>query len=311
MDPLSYPAPGSVRRVPASLDQVIRRLEPLLGGPDGDPVALSGGITNRNFRVRLGGEDYVVRISGKDTMLLGIDRSVEREATIAAAEAGVAPPVAAFLEDEECLVTRFVEGRPATPEEVRGDLLPLVARALRDFHSGPPITGTFDSFDVVREYRATTLAKGGAVPADWDQAWAAAERIHAALGGPEHAPVPCHDDLLPANILVDGDRIWIVDWEYAGMGNRYFDLANLATNNEFGRADEERLLEAYWGEPATPARLAALRLMKVMASYFEAMWAVVQTVLSDLDFDFAGYADEHLGRMLQSDWEDWVDAAAA
>ena len=87
--------------MPASLDQVIRRLEPLLGEPDGEPVALSGGITNRNFRVRLGGEDYVVRISGKDTMLLGIDRSAEQEATIAAADAGIAPPVAAFLPEEE------------------------------------------------------------------------------------------------------------------------------------------------------------------------------------------------------------------
>ena len=189
----------------------------------------------------------MIRISGKDTMLLGIDRSAEQEATIVAADAGIAPPVAAFLPEEECLVTRFVEGHPATPEEVRGEILDLVAGALRTFHSGPAIGATFDSFDVVREYRATTLAKGGAVPEDWEPAWAAAERIHEALSDPEHSPVPCHDDLLSANILRDGERIWLVDWEYAGMGDRYFDLANLAVNNEFSPEDDHRLLESYSG----------------------------------------------------------------
>jgi thiamine kinase-like enzyme len=301
--------------VPASLDQVIRRLEPLRGEPAGEPIALSGGITNRNFRARLGGADYVVRISGKDTMLLGIDRSAEREATIAASDAGVAPPVAAFLPDEECLVTEFVQGRPATPEEVRGEILGLVAEALRKFHSGPPIAASFDAFDVVREYRSTTLAKGGEVPEDWDAAWAAADRIHSALAGPEHSPVPCHDDLLPANILRDGERLWIVDWEYAGMGDRYFDLANLAVNNGFSPEDEERLLTSYWGEPATPARLAALRLMRVMSDFREAMWGVVQVVLSDLDFDFDGYAMHHFARMRDSIAQPWfeeaIDAAAA
>jgi thiamine kinase-like enzyme len=301
--------------VPASLDQVIRRLEPLLGEPDGEPVALSGGITNRNFRVRLGGSEYVVRISGKDTMLLGIDRSAEQEATITAAEAGIAPPVAAFLPEEECLVTRFVEGRPATSEEVRGEILGAVAGALRAFHSGPSIGASFDSFDVVREYRATTLAKGGTVPKDWEAAWAAAERIHEALSGPEHSPVPCHDDLLPANILRDDERIWLVDWEYAGMGDRYFDLANLAVNNEFSSADDRRLLESYWGEAATPARLAALGLMRVMSDFREAMWGVVQTVLSDLDFDFPDYAERHFARMRESIEQPWfeeaLDAASA
>ena len=145
------------------------------------------------------------------------------------------------------------------------------------------------------------------MPEDWEPAWTAAERIHEALSGPEHSPVPCHDDLLPANILRDGERIWLVDWEYAGMGDRYFDLANLAVNNEFSPEDDRRLFESYWGEPATPARLAALALMRVMSDFREAMWGVVQVVLSDLDFDFQDYAARHFARMHHSIGEPWFE----
>ncbi|MEA2348238.1 MAG: hypothetical protein QOG62_2025 [Thermoleophilaceae bacterium] len=292
-----------------ALETISARLEPTLGAARGKPVPLSGGITNRNYRATFGDREFVIRISGKDTMLLGIDRGAECEATVAAADAGVAPPVAAFLEDLSCLVTEFVQGRPAEPEEVRGDLLAGVAHALRTIHGGTPIPGRFDAFDVVREYRSTTQAKGGTVPGDWDEAWAAADRIHVALSGPEHAPVPCHDDLLPANILRDGERIWLVDWEYAGMGDRYFDLANLAVNNGFSNEDEEQLLALYWGEPATPRRLAALRLMRVMSDFREAMWGVVQGVLSDLDFDFQQYASDHFARMRAAIDEPWFEEA--
>ena len=103
-------------------------------------------------------------------------------------------------------------------------------------------------------------------------------------------PVPCHNDLLTANFLDDGERVRIVDWEYAGMGDRFFDLGNLSVNNGFAEADDERLLAAYFGEPSTPRRFAALRLMRIMSDFREGMWGVVQTAISALDFDFDGYA---------------------
>ena len=109
--------------------------------------------------------------------------------------------------------------------------------------------------------------------------------------------MPCHNDLLTANFLHDGARVRIVDWEYAGMGDRYFDLGNLSVNNGFAEADDERLLAAYWGEPCTARRFAALRLMRIMSDFREGMWGVVQTAISALDFDFAAYAGEHLERV--------------
>jgi thiamine kinase-like enzyme len=136
------------------------------------------------------------------------------------------------------------------------------------------------------------------VPDTLDALLTRTDAIQDALAGhPEHAPVPCHNDLLPANLLHDGRRIRILDWEYAGMGDRYFDLANLAANSALEPAGEALLLEAYWGAPCTPRRLAALRVMRVMSDLREGMWGVVQATISELDFDFAAYAREHLDRV--------------
>ena len=282
----------------AELAAALAALAPQIGAPEGEPTALDGGITNRNFRLRAGGRDVVVRLPGKDTELLGIDRAAERAATEAAAATGVGPQVVAFLAAPPCLVTAFIPGRSPAAAELRAEpLLGAVADALRAVHRGAPLPSRFDAFAVVDAYRATARAHGARVPAAYDELIGGAHAIRAALSGPEHAPVACHNDLLTANFLHDGDRLRIVDWEYAGMGDRYFDLGNFSVNNGLSEADDERLLAAYWGEPCTPRRLAALRLMRVMSDFREGMWGVVQTGISALDFDFAAYADEHLERV--------------
>jgi thiamine kinase-like enzyme len=284
--------------VHAELAAALAALEPVIGRPEGEPAALDGGLTNRNFRVRAGGDDVVVRLPGKDTELLGIDRVAEREATAAAARAGVGPEVVAFLTAPPCLVTRFLPGRPLTPEELRAPpLLEQVAAALRAFHAGPPLPSSFDAFAIVDAYRATAQAHGAPIPERFGELIAGAQAIRSALRGPEHAPVPCHNDLLTANFLYDGERVRIVDWEYAGVGDRYFDLGNLSVNNGFAEADDERLLAAYWKSECTPRRFAALRLMRIMSDFREGMWGVVQTAISALDFDFVAYGEEHLARV--------------
>jgi thiamine kinase-like enzyme len=279
----------------------------LIGEPIADPEPLDGGITNRNFRVRTASGDYVVRMFGKDTGQLGIDREAERAAAEAAAAAGVGAEVVAFLDD--AAITHFIDGRPIPPEELRRDPAG-VAAALRAVHAGPPLPVEFNPFRIVEEYRE----RAGGAPPDYDSALARAREIEGALGGSEHRPVPCHNDLLNANLIHDGDRVRIVDWEYAGMGDRYFDLGNLSINNDFGEEDDERLLAAYFEEPSTPARFAALRLMRIMSDFREAMWGVVQQAFSDLDFDFRAYASEHFQRLRRSAgdprYERWLEDAA-
>ena len=256
---------------------------------------LGGGITNHNFKVRTDGEAYVLRIGGKDTDLLGIDRRAEHAAAKAAAAVGVGPAVVAFVEPEGYLVTRFVEGDPVPPAELRRpDALHETATLLRRVHEGPAFPARFDSFRVVEAYHATALAHGVQVPAEYEAANARADEIERQLGPrPEH---PCHNDLLNANFIRSPQGIRIVDWEYAGMGDRFFDLANFAVNHNLTADDEVLLLDAYFGERRDGDR-AHLRLMRFMSDFREAMWGVVQQGISELDFDFEEYAEKHFARL--------------
>jgi thiamine kinase-like enzyme len=256
---------------------------------------LGGGITNHNFRIELDDETLVLRVAGKDTDLLGIDRLTERDASVAAAELGVGPDVVGFVEPEGYLVTRFIEGRPIPIEEMRRpELVRQVAETLRRVHGGPPIPGAFSSFRVVELYAETANAYGATVPDDFVWAMGIAERIEDARRGV--GAVPCHNDLLNANFLDDGRAIRIVDWEYAGMGDRFFDLANFSINHEFGDDSNAALLEAYFGE-LRDEDARALRLMRFMSDFREAMWGVLQQGISQLDFDFVAYATEHFERL--------------
>jgi thiamine kinase-like enzyme len=255
---------------------------------------LTGGITNRNYRVDVDGASYVLRIGGNDTRLLGIDRAVEHAASLRAAEVGVGPEVVAFVEPEGWLITRFIEATPLPAEELRRpDNIARVAAALRSIHAAAPIPGSFDAHGVVDDYRRVAEEQGVLLPPAFASSRAWAERIRTARG--PQPVVPCHNDLLNANFLDDG-RVRIVDWEYAGMGDRFFDLANLSVNHDFGVEEDRLLLTAYFGE-ARPAALASLRLMRFMSDFREAMWGVVQSGISELDFDFDGYAAEHFERM--------------
>ena len=125
--------------------------------------------------------------------------------------------------------------------------------------------------------------------------------------------MPAHNDLLPANFLRDGDRMQVIDWEYAGMGDRWFDLGNFAVNNELDDDQEALLLEAYFGEPANDQRRATLKLFRFMSDFREAMWGVVQAGVSELEFDFRDYAQKHFDRLekARSDprFEGWIEAA--
>jgi len=296
--------------------RIIEGLTPVLGEVEGEPLPLEGGITNRNYRVRFGDRDCVVRVPGKDTSLLGIDRGAERIANERAARIGVAPPVVAGLDDPPAIVTEFVEGRGMEAADLaEPTTLTDVARSLRAIHElGETLPTTFDSFRVVKAYAETGREHGATIPPAYDEAREHAGRIEAALSGPEHDPVPCHNDLLAGNFIAGESQLWIVDWEYAGMGDRYFDLANFAVNNELGEVGEVALLSDYFAESPTALRVATLRLMKFMSDFREAMWGVVQSAVSELDFDFGEYRDKHFDRMLSTaanpDFDTWLREAS-
>jgi thiamine kinase-like enzyme len=201
----------------------------------------------------------------------------------------------AFVKSEGALVTRFVGGRPLSAGELRSpEMIGLVVGTLKAFHDGAAVPARFDPFEVVRAYATTAAEHGVEIPAAYERAAGIAARIEG-LRGP-HTLRPCHNDLLNANLIYDGARVWIVDWEYAGMGDVLFDLANFSVNNGLGPDEDDELLRAYFGtrSEATAATLAAMRFM---SDFREAMWGVVQQGISELEFDFADYALQHFDRL--------------
>jgi thiamine kinase-like enzyme len=262
--------------------------------------ALTGGITNHNWLVAVGGEHLVLRAPGQNSDLLGIDRGHEREAAERAAALGIGPAVVAFVEPEGALVSRFVpDAATLTPGDLQQpDLLITAVELLSHYHESPPIAGQFNWFDVPCQYATRARDRGVTVPPAFDLALARAREVQTAFAVNPDPLVPCHNDLLAANFLRGADdQLWLIDWEYAGMNDRYFDLGNLAVNNELDGDADEALIEAYFGD-VTMGRLARLRLMKVMSDLREAMWGLVQVGTDALDVDYEEYATTHFERLV-------------
>jgi thiamine kinase-like enzyme len=283
-------------------DELVRAMQrvPELAGRELTLTQLSGGITNRNFRVDASGtaDRWVIRLAGNDTHLLGISREVEHAATVAAAGIGVGPEVTAFIRPEGYLVTRFIVGSPVSDEAVRRpETLRRVADSLRRIHDGPAIPGLFVPLRICEAYRALAIERGVRIPGAYDAAAAIGRQIERALLADPIELRPCHNDLLNANFIDDGTRIRIIDWEYAGMGDPFFDLGNFSINHELSRAEDRILLEAYDGA-VRPERLARLTLMRIVSDFREAMWGVLQQGVSTLDVDFDGYATTRFERLL-------------
>lgn len=233
--------------------EALLRTIPRFANATVDVAPLPGGVTNRNYLVSVSGDDaqYVVRIPGERTELLGIDRVNEAEAATRAAALGIGPPIAGRIELVGTLVTELVPGVHLGFESFT-ERLDEVASLLARFHHSGPLAGRFPIFRVVEWHLRDAAAHGVTPPpAAAHRLIHTARRIEAALSVRPVPEVPCHNDLLPANVLFDGTRAWLIDFEYAGMNDPYFDLGNLAVNSALPADAEERLLTVYEGRVTT------------------------------------------------------------
>lgn len=275
---------------------------PALTGQSFEVVPLTGGLTNRNYVLKTAQESYVLRIAGADTELLGIDREREVACSHAAAGAGVGPAVIAHLPDQQTLVTSFITGRFPTPDDLlQPEFMRRMAEALHRFHDSPapPGLGSFSPFETVRSYTALARQKHVPLPPELEEATGLLNRIERELATAE-PPRLCHNDLLIGNILDDGSALWIIDWEYGGLGDRFFDLGNFAVNTQLNEEQERALLTCYFGE-CRPDHLRRLKLMRLASDMREATWGYLQAGTSKLHPPayYLNYGRKHLMRFLE------------
>ena len=271
-----------------------------------DPVPLQGGITNRNYLVADGGERFVVRL-GADIPVHGILRFNELAASRAAFAAGISPEV--VFATGGALVLRYIDGITLTPDLVRDDrILPMAVDLVRRCHDGvgqhlrgPALM--FWVFQILRGYALELDERGSPRRSLMPDLLARARRLEQAVG-----PIDVvfgHNDLLAANFIDDGARLWLIDWDYAGFNSPLFDLGGLVSNNQLSAAQAEFALERYFGsvDAALRRRLAAMMCASLLR---EAVWSMVSEVHSTIEFDYVAYADDYLARF-ECAWDDFTE----
>jgi len=261
------------------------------------PEPLTGGITNKNFTVRDRGERFVVRI-GDDIPVHQVMRFNELAASRAAASAGLSPAV--IHNEAGAIVFQFIEGKTLAAEDVRPRamltrILPLIRRChveLPKHLRGPALI--FWVFHIARDYAGSLREAMSHHVEKLPHLLDVAAELEAMVG-----PVDIvfgHNDLLPANFIDDGKRLWLIDWDYAGFNSPLFDLGNLASNNEIEPDDERWLLEEYFRKPLTADLERRYRAMKCASLLRETMWGMVSEAHSTIAFDYAAYTADYLAR---------------
>lgn len=274
-------------------ETLIRTLPIWQGTIDIEP--LHGGITNKNYFVRDRARRAVVRFGG-DIPVHGIMRFNELAATRAAAAAGISPKV--LYAAPSVLALDFIEGRSYTAEDIRADRDRCVALVKR-VHLEVPAhlrgpTLSFNVFQVIRDYGHTLMDDLSRLAPELPRLLEAAQALERAVG-----PIDLvfgHNDLLAANFINDGERLWLVDWDYAGWNTALFDLGGLSSNNGFDDNDNELMLAAYYEAPVTDALRLRFRAMLCASLLREAMWSMVSEQRSAIDFDYVAYTNENLRR---------------
>jgi thiamine kinase-like enzyme len=297
-----------------SIEQVIAAV-PAWSGKQVSTARIPAGLTNTNFRVVVDGTAYFVRIPGAATELLAVDRANELHNTEAAASVGVSPAVVASLPAWGVFALEWLDARTMSNETLSEPGMPTrIAAALRGLHAGPRFRDDFDMFQLSERYLALVDERDIAIPAGYRERLDQVPRIERALSLHPLPTVPCHNDLLADNYLDDGERLWIVDWEYSGNADPSFEIGN--TCQELGYDDDRvrEMVAAYFGE-ASASLLARTRLQMIMSDVGWTLWAAIQARISTIDYDFTGWAEERWARATAKldgpDFEDWLQAVQA
>jgi thiamine kinase-like enzyme len=247
---------------------------------------LPGGLTNRNVKVVAGEDRYVVRLCSDNAALLSIDRDDEHHNTVAAARSGVGPPVVEYRPDLGVLVIGFIEARTFGVDDLRGgEHLGRIAAACRELHQGPRFRNHFDMARIQADYLTVVRSNGFRLPSGYLDFLPHLARIRQALAASDEGTVPCNNDLLAENILDDGERIRLIDYEYSGNNDPCFELGNIWSESALRLDQLAELVAAYYGRD-DPQKVARARLQGLMSKYGWTLWASISAATATVDFDF-------------------------
>ena len=277
-----------------ALEEVLAAVPELRDATEVEPLA--GGLTNTNYKVTAATGAYVVRISGKDTGLLAIDRANELHNTIAASESGVGARFVAALPEHDALVLEFLDGLVLNAGELRhGDRLGLVAAACRRLHGSRRFKADFDMFEIQRGYLEVVRERGFRLPDRYDEFEPQVRALEQAMRVHREPTVPCNNDLLAENFIDTGGELRLIDYEYSGNNEPSFELGNVWSESNLSPAQLEELVASYYGRPLR-SKSARARVWGLMSKYGWTLWASIQDGISDLDFDFWGWGMEKYDR---------------
>ena len=282
----------------AIIDEVMARATSW-AGVAAEVRPLSGGLTNHNYLVAAGAQRFVVRIPGRATELLAVDRENELHNTRAAAEAGVGPRVLEHFPDLQVMVLEYLEGETMSGVTLRSpEMARRMGESLRMLHAGPRFLQDFDMFRLVEYYLGVVDEHRVRIPEDYLARQPVIAEVERALGAHPLPTVPCHNDLMAENYIFDGARLRILDYEYSGNNDPCFELGNTAQECAFDEDLRARLCESYFGR-ADPFLLARMNLNALMSDVGWTLWAAIQAKISTIDFDFWGWAEERWGRAVE------------
>jgi thiamine kinase-like enzyme len=299
--------------VPADVRALLDRV-PVLAGPR-TVVDLPGGLTNRNLRVTTDTGDYVVRLTQSDAGLLGIDRDAEHANTRAAAEAGVGAQVVDYRPDLGMLVITFLPGVALTNETIgKPGVVPRVAEAIRRLQAGPRFVNDFDMFSRQAGYLALVREHRFPLPDRYDEFAPQWDDVRRVLTADPPATVPCNNDLLAGNYIDDGERVWLIDYEYSGNNDPAFELGNTATECDLTRDQVDELVAAWAGgqqDPAYETFRARVELQALCSEYGWSLWGFIQSASSPIDYDFYLWGMERFEKAARRFTGDGFDALLA